>query len=113
MDEQYLTPTQLKRAQGKKQFDVYNYDGEYIGTHWNKFPAGAAKKAVSKNYSRVIVFDPVKGKPYGYMGKRIKLKPHQRTWHHENFGINYTPKVYSHPFHEIASPEFLEEIMGY
>jgi hypothetical protein len=78
----------------------------------NKFPACAAKKAVSKGYKKVVVYDPVKNRWYGYIGKKVKIPSNKLTQHQLDMGMKFLPKAYSHKIEDVAKPEFLKEILG-
>lgn len=96
----------------KNKYEIYNYDGEFIQSARNSFPAGAARKAVNKGFTKILVYNPKKDKWYAYIGKRVKIPPGKRSQHQLAYNIAYTPKVFSHPVEEIADPGFLHHILG-
>jgi hypothetical protein len=107
-----LSPYARKKM-GKKSFKVYDESGNLImPAAINKFPASAAKKAVSKGYTKIVIYDPVKNRWYGYIGKKCKIPSNKLSQHQKEYGIKFTPKAYSHKIEDVAKPSFLREILG-
>lgn len=101
-----MSPRSMRRL-GKKKFYVCDEHGECVKVVWNKFPAGAAGKGVTEGLTKILVLDPSKnggkGKWYGYIGKKLKIRAKDLTEHQKMYGMKYKTKVYRHELPDVAS----------
>ena len=89
-----LSLREQKLANGQKPWYAYDNYGNSIsaGPFWNRYPAGAAKKAATRGLTKILIVSP-EGKPYFYIGKRVKINPNRLTEHQYLRGMSHESKV--------------------